>query len=137
MIITPLEAKGIYRKKRSAIARDYGNSCPYDVKQKFTMKIERNGKLVPFAYCVVRSVRPVTAEDYENNPKLALDEGYSGMAAWRLEYSGKAKVAKMWRITFNVEKLHEQLLQEQANVQANRRASQRVPQQKNSQYKIN
>ena len=136
MIITTQEAQGIYNKKRSAITRSYP-VCPYEPQQKFTMSIERDGRLVPFAYCVVRSVRPVLREDYERDPKLALAEGFSSIDAWRLAQDRASNHGESFRISFNVEKLHEQLLKEQASVQANRRASQRVPKQKNAQYKIN
>lgn len=136
MIITAQEAKSIYKKKRSAISRAYP-SCPYESKQKFTMSIERGGRLVPFAYCVVRSVRPITSEDYEGNPELALAEGYSSIDAWRLAQGRVTSQTQRFRISFNVEKLHEQLLKEQANVQAGRGSAQRVPAQENSQYKIN
>ena len=140
MIISTPEAANIYNKKANALVRPF-SSCPYEAKQKFTLQIKRDGKLVPFAYCIVRSVRPVTKGDYEEDPELAKGEGYSSTKAWKLSLVrnyGKLK-QPLFRISFNVEALHEQIIarQEAENAQSNKKDWSAVPESKNVQHKFN
>ena len=127
MIISGSEAANVYKKKSDALVRVYTDQiCPYKPKQKFTLQIERDGRLEPFAYCTVRSVRPLREGDYEVNPDLAKGEGYSSFDAWKLNVivpiaAHTPEPILLHRITFNVDKLHEQLLKEQMKKNAQSR----------------
>jgi len=125
MIINTLEARKVFQKKADALCRQYSKKPKFDGGDKITLSVERDGKLEAFAYCTVRSVRQVTEDDYQG-PKsdyFVGGEGWSSFRVWKREneklYGSPLK--NLWRITFNVDKLHSEVVADEAKRQENAR----------------